>query len=611
MSILILDFLNLVNVKKLKKEIENICGSYTHPHDILAEILQNAVDAINKFIKIYKDSTKKHSIEIDINCLKRRIIVRDTGVGLELSNLASSLSPHGTDKDKDEDSIGDKGVGLTFAVFSSSMVEVSSCNAYGKYTAKIESANAWKKGVIPVENIPIAEVMRQDSAEYPPNEYFTEISLINLEKIYEDNIDIFHISIDRLIYILQTRTAIGYLNYLWDKNHPNISIKLIHTDLNNETNEVEIDFKYLLPSKFLKPNEVIQLNDFESRAAGLSDRQRGIELKGKSLEIVGTKQKGNRKLRYYALFVPSRNVWRDISNKNNLVIESYSENEFNTEIKGGIYICTKGMPTAVELVPPVSGQMSYWANLYLLIEDDGISFDLGRKFIPGPTQAMYKDLAREIFNLCAKYNKYLNKDPQTRQIAPLQQAQKQRKFLELEKLNDLGLETIINYLKYPDKQEASVVAIFHELVGAKQLQGYYSLMHGYKLNYDLWAKYIIETKKIGSDLRDNLGDLINLNIIVEFKHDAHEILDDVTDDKKFFNEIDLIVCWDIDVRKFNKRGIQVRPLSPNEMFFYGSNYELIWPGSYDLGSAARKPVLCLRKFIEDLACNKKTKYATF
>lgn len=152
-------------------------------------------------------------------------------------------------------------------------------------------------------------------------------------------------------------------------------------------------------------------------------------------------------------------------------------------------------------------------------------------------------------------------------------------------------------MKHPDSQEAAVVAIFHELVGAKILNGYYTLKHGYKETYDLWGFYKVMKKYIGKNVQ--IKDGTQLPMIVEFKYFAHDILSDFEKRIKFFTDIDLIVCWDLDNRKFSKEGVQVKLLKPEDALFYGSNYELEWPGSYNLGPASKKPVLALKKFIED------------
>lgn len=595
-----IEFLTRISNKRLRKEICNICDSYTHPWDIVAELSQNAVDAINKYNLKYGNNSRNHEIIVEIDCLQRKIRMRDTGVGLELNNLAECLAPHGTDKDGDNASIGEKGVGLTFAVFSAMNIEVSSINSIGSYVAHIESASIWKNGLVGCDHIPTARVSEVNEVKsYKPQDFYTEILLNNVEKIYNDSIDIFHISLNRLIFLLQTKTALGYLNYLWKVDHPQIKIKLIHTSLDGNRTETDLEFKYRLPSSFLNSNDVINYDSFVQQAASMSDMQKSSRLRGKCLELDGKVERAGRTIKYYAFYAPSRLLWKTIASQNGLLIP---ENDgMDPELKGGIFLCTKGMPTSVELVPPISGASGYWANLFILIEDNALSFDLGRKSIPGPTQSMYKGIAADLFTKLTAYSKYISTDPaSSQQISTIQQAQKNQTFSSLEKLNDLGINSI-NYLKYPDGQEASVVAIFHELIGAGKLKGYYSLKHGYKLTYDFWGKYIISSKELGSKFNDM--DSIEIPIVIEFKYNAQDIIEDVDKNTKFFIDMDLIVCWDIDPIKFNNRNIQVRLLNKDEVFFHGSNYELIWPGAYNLGSASQKPVLCLRRLIEDMAAN--------
>lgn len=88
--------------------------------------------------------------------------------------------------------------------------------------------------------------------------------------------------------------------------------------------------------------------------------------------------------------------------------------------------------------------------------------------------------------------------------------------------------------------------------------------------------------------------------MIEFKYSGDDILGDVDSEKKLFMDIDLIVCWDLDERKFAKQGVTVQPLAQDDVLFHGSNYQLTWPGSYNLGPASAKPVLSLRRFIEGL-----------
>jgi len=90
-----------------------------------------------------------------------------------------------------------------------------------------------------------------------------------------------------------------------------------------------------------------------------------------------------------------------------------------------------------------------------------------------------------------------------------------------------------------------------------------------------------------------------LPCVIEFKYKAETILDDFNGDIKYFTDIDLIVCWDLDENKFAKERVEVEQLDPEDILFFGSNYKLIWPGAYNLGSASEKQVLSIRKFLQD------------
>jgi len=164
----------------------------------------------------------------------------------------------------------------------------------------------------------------------------------------------------------------------------------------------------------------------------------------------------------------------------------------------------------------------------------------------------------------------------------------------------------INIVKHPNNQEAAVVALFHELVGAGLLKGYFTYEIGYKMTYDFWGQYKIEKSLVGKKYQNLAKDgIIDLPIVAEFKYRAEDILDDFESDMKFFNDIDLIVCWDLDETKFAKKSVSVEPISEDDKFYFGSNYLLSWPGSYNLGSASEKPVLALRQFVDELIRKEK------
>ena len=102
------------------------------------------------------------------------------------------------------------------------------------------------------------------------------------------------------------------------------------------------------------------------------------------------------------------------------------------------------------------------------------------------------------------------------------------------------------------------------------------------MTYYFWGKYIIDSNLVGSNFQYmNKDGKIELPIVGEFKYKAEDILNDFESDIKFFNDIDLIVCWDLDEIKFAKKFVAVEPIKQKDILYFGSNFKLSWPGSYN------------------------------
>ena len=600
-----LDFLTEPTPNILRREIRNICDSYSHPWDILAELCQNAVDAILLYNKKFGEETgKQHTIDITIDAIERSIKIRDSGIGFTSQNFSELLSPHGTDKDVFRETIGEKGVGLTYTIFMSNYYNINTISKDAHIKGQIENASLWKNGQL--EELPKFKVEIWEEKEFDPLETSTEIYIKDIEKIYSEYDDIFNMPISVLEYILRTKTAIGWLKKIFEGRDLNIKVTLTLKDINGDINQITFYPQYMLPEEFISGNDVIDLDEFKKLAATLDDRQKARKLQGKAILKKGSVHRAaGKRINFYSLFVASRSVWNDISDKAKIYIEDNEGNKMYL-YEGGIYVGTKGMPTGIRIEPPITGYAGYWPNFYMILEDDTIVFDLGRKSVPNRTKGLLRDIAKQLFQEFIPFIQYATSDPavKTTTTSTIQYYQKSKIFEEFEKLPDLNVDKI-NYLKHPDGQEASVVALFHELVASGILKGYYTLKTGFKQTYDLWGKYKIEKKLIGSKFHSfaNEYGMIELPIIIEFKYKAEDILSDFEKDIKYFTDIDLIVCWDLDPRKFSKHNTKVEPLSEDGILFYGSNYKLIWPGAYNLGTASEKPVIALRRVVEDYAAS--------
>ncbi|CJG38601.1 Uncharacterised protein [Streptococcus pneumoniae] len=124
------------------------------------------------------------------------------------------------------------------------------------------------------------------------------------------------------------------------------------------------------------------------------------------------------------------------------------------------------------------------------------------------------------------------------------------------------------FVKSPEDQEASVSAIFYELAGAGFFPDYIFLSSGYKQVYDLYAEVVSS----------------NRFITIEFKAKLYHILKDLGNSKGF-EQMDCIVCWNVDVEDKKLLGndnielnvIDEQTISPGLEDFPLATHEILLP----------------------------------
>jgi hypothetical protein len=92
-----MDFLETRSDDSIRKEIRGIRDSYHHYWDLLAELLQNSRDAINR--KRKAGGVGPFFILITVDASNNRIEVQDNGTGIPKSLIHEMLAPGGGDKD--------------------------------------------------------------------------------------------------------------------------------------------------------------------------------------------------------------------------------------------------------------------------------------------------------------------------------------------------------------------------------------------------------------------------------------------------------------------------------------------------------------------------------
>jgi hypothetical protein len=548
------DFLN-PGLEQIKNSIRDIDDSYNHEWDVIAELCQNAVDAIKK------TDLEEGYINISINSIDKSIRITDNGIGISPDELPDLLKPFSTNKRGDFNSIGEKGVGLTFVMFSGDYFEIKSGNQDGSRKGLLKDAYLWK-------NSDSDEFLSLHIEDLKNNIQGTEVLVKGVR-----NTSFFELNFEQLKYVLRTKTALGSTLPIWGEER-NVLVELEYIDTNGKKHRTnELPFQYLLPYELVQKGSKIDYDEFMDFASEpqRSDHEKRNKIRNKIIFKQGIYTHSNtREIKYAACFVPSRKTWEKLSltlgvcDPKDVEDEEWKEKYGYTMVRNGIMTSVKGMPTGIAIDHPSTGFAGYWSNIFILFEDPYLNFDIGRKSIHGRQASILRDYAKSIFNDFLKIAKFVSGEAEIDF-----DWDRDELFEEIELLPDLDYPNI-KLKKSPKDQEAGVAALFFECLGNGIITGISPLVSGYKNKYDLYVKWGRKKK------------------VIEFKSKLRNIVKDFNDAVKMFNEMDCIVCWDIsedDKQELRTKlaveveDIVVNPLGPeNTQIFPNSTHKLTLSG---------------------------------
>ncbi len=546
-----------------RHEAKNILESYAHPWDILVELAQNAVDAIDQ--KSQKDEHfQAGNLRIEVDQNNRSITCFDNGVGIGETEIKKVLRPHFSAK-KGKTLRGEKGVGLTYIALVGNQFRLTTKSGGKANRLSLDGAQEWVGGR---GSRPVIHVDTATKDIYPKLESYTEVSVAAIPEtaVAEEELDIFTLNIKQLAHLLRTRTALGYTGTLF--NIPphckiEITVKVQGKDGNLETQA--IPYEYAAPSTYMNSKSLITLDEVKTHLA--NDEKRKVL--GKAIHFAKVFQtKAQKDVRAYC-FLTSRHLYNQLSEDLQLPED--------LRIQGGIYIATKGMPTGILLPALKTGRAGYWPNIYLLLEYDNITLDLGRKSITAPrTIEMLGKQAAQVFNDIERYVKYTIREDEGTLDAVVSQDELQEEVTAVRnephfvyKDTRTGQTLPSNYpFERAPKQEQDVIALF-SMALARGLFPYELLRVSSSYRYDCFLQLTVDTstKK-------------RVPLVAEFKYQGESILKDLEESKARYGQLQILICWTLDETKLRTAGFIVdRILQGAKKELPGSTHKLSFPSS--------------------------------
>lgn len=589
-----MDFLSSRNDAAIRKELIGIRDSYHHYWDLLAELLQNSRDAITR--KRNGGHAGPFFISVSVDPASNSIEVFDNGSGIASGLLTEMLAPGGGDKGLSGETsgeVGEKGVGLTYVVFSCNDFSITTKTLQGDLSGgSVRNAQRWlnREGGVDRPSFETDVLVAHSDQQYVmsgavyPLDSFTKVKVGAILPPQGD-INIFQMTPQQLRLLLRTRTAIGVTKPLFGDNPPHEFDVYLSINTPSGIQTEKVDAKVVAPHDLVLGSSVVTLqatrDAFVTRGDPIARRR---FLKGKTVWAKEVVNIDGWDINVYGVMLPDNDALRQLSDSvMGVPVSDQEDTEGSALLQTGIFVGTKGMPTGLRIPPkPGSGRYpAYYKRCFFLVESPSLKFDLGRKSLHYRHVNKLQSAVAQLFSRFEEIAPYQGEarveggQPQTTPAE--RRAASEQIWQEANALPDLN-ESAIRYEKHPNAQEAAVAAIFHELVGAAVLPSYRTLRTGYGERYDVHVRYVANGRP--------------LQIVIEFKYALESLVRDLSEKQKHFNGIDLLVAWDGDARKLAADGFLL-DAAPN-LPFEGATHLLTVP----IAGIDPIPVILLRTLLD-------------
>jgi hypothetical protein len=573
--------------KATKREIQNIIKSYTGYYDLFAELLQNALDAVEKRMKA---STKPYRplILVKIDLTDDTVTVIDNGCGMNSSEFKTFLRPNFSFKDG-VSSRGSKGVGATYLAYGfNHLVVATKQHKAACLTGAMQNGRRWLDDTAQIINRPKV----RPTTEVDPAFDKVDCGSLMTVRLVGD-----HIRPKNLAYygattatqwmaILRVHTAVGGI-YLCGEEAPHIRVRLeVTANSDDEPTVADLETpQYLYPHLVL--GKTVDLREFLKDQKRRADKQldlakippkftnqngiwgewTGAQILDNESPIKPRLDESERAaldqldLTLYVFMGFSTDLWDDYNDK---ILELRKGSRL---LRGGLQQATKHMPQGHTITIPLTESIGYQTLTHIVAHFARAEPDLGRKgFQPEHTR-----LAERVStSAVATFKKYFGTLLRRKTGAPgllrqMQLSQWIDQQRDHEKQSPLVIRgkglfapTETLPIRSEPLREQDVVALFNEMLSAGLVRGIQLLSSSQYNQYDGLYRVRMEPpfeRYIRSE-ENPLG--VNADIFVgvekpfespvrvlEYKFNMDALIEEFATCEKNPEDIALAVAWEI------------------------------------------------------------------
>ena len=382
-----------------RREIANILRSYTGYYDLFSELLQNALDAVEK--RMQSSATDfAGAVWVNINLGEQTVQVTDNGCAMDLVQLQQFLRPNFSFK-SGAVTRGSKGVGATYLGYGFNSLRIGSRLGGKTLSGHIENGRTWVEDTTGTVSRP---KIVHESLQEGPFEHVDQGTSITV-KLRGNNIRPRDLTwyqattAKQWLALLRIMTPVGGI-YLNAETSPSVAITVCVTDQAGNTTEAKLcDPEYLYPHTIApRSGSIIEfLQDQKKRLAAGADMSKispkfsglnGLYGHWSTAELLGEIGECPIQLRLdaderalarsaglsiYTYLAFSTELWDAINDK------TLGLRKGTRVLHGGLQLSTRHMPQGMTLTIPMTNNVGFQNLAHVIIHFDNAEPDLGRK----------------------------------------------------------------------------------------------------------------------------------------------------------------------------------------------------------------------------------------
>jgi hypothetical protein len=562
-----------------KRQIANILKSYVGNYDAFSELIQNAMDAVDRRRRELRESSYKPHLWLTIDLKENSFSITDNGVGFKEQEFRSFLAPNISFKDGIR-TRGNKGVGATYIAYGFDYMQFGTKGNGHEFTGLIKGGRDWVEDHNGIVTRPMVVASKS-----------TDEAFISLERGSTFKIKFGGKSTrpkdlswygattpEQWLYLLLLKTPLGSIPFSEDKSEP---IKFTLTVINKSSKSSainDVDARYIFPHNKIASS--VDLKEILAYQKKLSDQGKDMsklptkyfKLHGiyefyltEELEKFRNLDDDEKQLikdfsiEAYGYFVYSTSVWDQLND-----VTAKLRKGFRV-LRGGLQLANNQMLQGEQIVIPLTSNTGYQNQSHVIVQFKGADPDLGRKGFQPELKDVAEKIAVGIVNRLKVWRNQLKSDSGEKidieKEASLhdwvkeQERHEEKCPLVLTNKNFFAPINEISVTSTP-RSEQDVIVLFNQLVAGGVIRGLKLLSTSQTQQYDGLFKYVIkeplenhvfdkELNPLGVQEMHHTKELTRSPKVLEYKYSIDGLIAEFENGEKKEKDIHLAVAWDL------------------------------------------------------------------